>query len=114
MAVLTHSQFGDAWIITIDHDPRVTATDCPKNSIIINDCWWRKMDDGETTNVKQIIMGEYDLTTDPTKDSDSDNGHCMGDEWFNTNNDKLWKCIDNTNGAARWMNLADGTIVGGP
>lgn len=39
--------------VEVDHDPTQVATDCPKGSLIICDCnWYRKVDDGATTNVE--------------------------------------------------------------
>jgi len=44
-------------IVTVDHDPKIIKTDCPKGSFIIEELtniWYVKQDDGETTNVKVI------------------------------------------------------------
>ena len=46
--------------LTVDHDPRVVATDCPKGSLLVDSdgCQYRKTDDGATTNV--VAVGLYD------------------------------------------------------
>jgi hypothetical protein len=46
-------------VVTVDHDPTTTATDCPLGSMVIvkngslsNDgFWYRKTDDGSSTSV---------------------------------------------------------------
>lgn len=47
--------------VTISHDPTTTATDAPQGSLILdaNGGWWRKRDNGSSTNVDKI--------TDPTE-----------------------------------------------
>lgn len=65
------------FILAVDHDPRVTATDAPAGSIIVyvgadsGDLWtgckFTKLDDGSTTNVHYIggrptLTGSQDLT----------------------------------------------------
>ena len=47
--------------LTVDHDPRVVATDCPKGSILVDSdgCHYRKIDNGATTNV--VDVGRYNI-----------------------------------------------------
>jgi hypothetical protein len=48
---------GGKLAVEVNHDPTSTATDCPKGSLVIYGAiWYRKLDDGSTTNVRR--MGE--------------------------------------------------------
>ncbi len=54
MAITGATDLGDSvCAVTVDHDPTAVATDVPKGSLIINVAgnWYRKVDDGATTNV---------------------------------------------------------------
>lgn len=56
MAITGSVDLGDGKLaITVDHDPRTTATDAPKGSLLINTAtgkWYRKADDGSSTAVE--------------------------------------------------------------
>jgi len=59
MTVLGATDFGDSLLsISVDHDPKIVATDAPKGSIIIdsNGNLFRKSDSGLSTNVGLICL----------------------------------------------------------
>jgi hypothetical protein len=61
MAIIASTDIGDGTLnLIVDHDPTAVATDAPKGSIIIdsNKIWYRKIDDGATTNVKKAFTVE--------------------------------------------------------
>lgn len=46
--------FGDRLAVSTDDDPTTTSHCAPKGSLIIYDGhWYRKLDDGDTTNVNK-------------------------------------------------------------
>lgn len=54
MAITGATDLGDGLLaVTVDHDPTTTATDAPLGSLIIDSSgnWWRKLDNGSSTNV---------------------------------------------------------------
>jgi hypothetical protein len=53
MAVTGTTDLGDGKLhVTVDHDPESVATDAPSGSMILYGAvWYRKLDDGSTTNV---------------------------------------------------------------
>lgn len=54
-------------------------------------------------------IGWYpDKATDPGASHDSSFGYVVGSLWFNTVNQKLWYCVDNTISAAVWSELTGG------
>jgi len=55
MATLGQTQLGEAYCITIDHDPEEENTDAPKNSILQNTHLFRKLTDGNNKDVDQIM-----------------------------------------------------------
>lgn len=65
MSVISCKDLGtDVRVLLVDHDPKTVSTDCPKGTSIIdaNGVWYRKRDDGDTTNVAK--MGNFnDVTT---------------------------------------------------
>lgn len=62
MSILGTTDLGNGkLLVTVDHDPTATATDCPTGSMIVNVTsgqWYRKRDDGSTTNVRDIYALE--------------------------------------------------------
>ena len=50
---------------TIDHNPQSVATNAPMGSLFVDASgnWWRKLDDGSTTNVRQILDSSTILTS---------------------------------------------------
>jgi len=68
------------------------------------------------------IKNNYIATTDPTVNDDSSEGYEVGSEWINLTGDSFWKLVDDTEGAAIWvdasvsdnMYTSDGTIADNP
>ncbi len=74
-----------------------------------------------STPIDQTYMGELPLTSDqgpglqpqshraaavdPTVNDDNAAGYRVGSYWINTADDSLWRCVDDTNGAAIWLQL---------
>lgn len=62
MSILGTTDLGNGKLtVAVDHDPTVIATDCPTGSMIVNVTtgqWYRKRDDGSTTNVRDIYALE--------------------------------------------------------
>jgi len=60
MAITGATDLGDGLLaVTVDHDPTVTATDAPLGSLIIDSggVWYRKLDNGSSTNVGRLSVG---------------------------------------------------------
>ncbi len=61
--IIARTQFGEADVLLINHDPELVGTDAFKNSLLINNDWYKKLDDGKTTNVCKMsfmdIIGVY-------------------------------------------------------
>jgi len=47
-------------------------------------------------------------TAAPDADNDVDEGYTVGSAWFDTTNDEVYFCIDNTDGAAVWKQVGSG------
>jgi len=47
----------------------------------------------------------HESTSDPTVDDDITGGYTTMSRWINTTNDKVFQCVDNTEGAAVWAEL---------
>lgn len=61
----------------------------------------------------------YEKTVDPTVNDDSTIDIRVGDDWFNTVTGDLFECLDNSVGAAVWVNRTDRlsgayNVVAGP
>jgi len=46
-------------------------------------------------------------TTDPTNDDDIQRGYMLSDIWVNSNNGKIWICINNDIESAEWVDITD-------
>lgn len=59
MAILSSTDLGDGVLaVIVDHDPTIVSTNVPTGSLIVvsgNSNWYRKLDDGSTTNVAVAI-----------------------------------------------------------
>jgi hypothetical protein len=62
MSILGTTDLGNGkLLVTVDHDPTATATDCPSGSMIVNitsGYWYRKLDNGSTINVRDFYALE--------------------------------------------------------
>ena len=60
MGVVSYNDLGDGvWVLVVDHDPESVAQDATKGSLIYStslDSWWKKNDNGSTTNVSPFIV----------------------------------------------------------
>lgn len=59
---------------------------------------------GEITSIKYNI----DASAAPTVNDDSGDGYVVGSLWIDTTNDKIYRCTDNSSGAAKWPHLSSG------
>lgn len=59
-------------------------------------------------DLKSIIIPlcKYDATVAPTVNEDSTDGYSIGSTWIDVNNVKLYICMDATEGAAVWKEIA--------
>lgn len=55
------------------------------------------------------IKSNLNASTDPLVTSDASAGYSVGSLWINTTLDKIYQCVDSTNGAAVWNNLGTST-----
>lgn len=74
MAIISAKTLGDDVLaLTVDHDPSSEATDCPAGSIIMyGEHWYRKCDDGSTTNVLRVGGIDTEAHKDRHKSGGSD------------------------------------------
>ena len=58
---------------------------------------------------------KLDATQAPTVNNDVDEGYTVGSRWFDITNDKEYVCLDNTDGAAVWIettqSVGDGAFI---
>jgi len=52
------------------------------------------------------IPNNFSATSTPTVNDDVDGGYLVGSHWYDTTNDKIYTCIDNSSGSAIWKELA--------
>jgi len=81
-------RIGDVWlnILTSPRKVFVCVKDATGSAI------WEKVSSGSA----------YSKTTDPTVNDDYIHGYRIGDNWINTSDEKVYFCIDHTNGSAIW------------
>jgi len=60
-----------------------------------------------TQNFDLIPFEVFSKTSDPTVNDDVNSGYGRGDEWTNTVTDQIFKCLNNTAGAAVWFNFVN-------
>jgi len=114
MAITGSVDLGDGGVcVTVDHDPTSVSTDLPKGSLIVdaNGNMYRKVDDGDTTNVNDVGMCKCNhvATVAPTVNEDSGDGYSVGSHWYDVTADKAYVCLDATGAAAVWL-LVTATI----
>lgn len=62
---------------------------------------------GETTGL-EWQKNNLAATAAPDADNDVDEGYTVGSAWFDTTNDEVYFCIDNSDGAAVWKQVGSG------
>lgn len=107
----------DRLLLTVDHDPRVTATDCLTGSLIVNinnGDVHLKMDDGLSTNVTGSLNIKSNLSAilNPTVNDDSTLFYAVGSMWINTTTGLIFINVNAAAGAAVWVPLSGGSSVG--
>jgi len=65
---------------------------------------------GKTTKEISNLLVANSTTASPTVNDDVDLGYLVGNFWHETDENKYWLCLDNTNGAAVWKDI---TATGG-
>lgn len=82
MAILGASQLGNgALMVSVDHNPTTTATDCPKGSLILyGGAWYYKLDDGSSTNVVTTLPASFGGDHGFSK-ADSENSYSGTSNW---------------------------------
>lgn len=58
------------------------------------------------------IRNNFAATADPTGTDDSSEGYRVGSIWVNTTGDTAFICVDETDGAALWMNISRAGLEG--
>lgn len=51
----------------------------------------------------------YSAASNPTSGDDKEDGYGVGSLWVNTNTNTIWVCVDDTMGAAVWVNVSGST-----
>lgn len=51
------------------------------------------------------LLSNLNATTDPGINNDTTEGYAIGSLWINVQDDKVFRCVDNTDGAAIWRRL---------
>lgn len=59
------------------------------------------------------FTNNYDAITNPGVNNDTSQGYSRGSVWINTATDVPWQCTDNTDGAAVWVPLSEGSSTPG-
>jgi hypothetical protein len=113
MAYTGSSSFGGGprVVVAVEDDPRSIAVDCVRGSLVLYDdpnsgefLIFKKLDDGNTTNIEHIIMKHnMAASTDPTAYDDCTAAYCARSNWYNSSLGKLFICVDDTEGAAVWI-----------
>ena len=57
------------------------------------------------------IVDNYEAIVNPTVDDDDSKLYEVGSHWINTANDQIFTCVDNTVGAAIWLNITAGQYL---
>lgn len=67
---------------------------------------------GTGTSALTAKKSEFNQTVDPTVNDDSANGYAVGSRWVNTTANKEYVCVDDTAGAAIWIETTAGAAGG--
>ena len=63
------------------------------------------MPKADKSKLDAIPKDKLDATTAPTVDNDTTEGYGVGSKWVDVTNDKAYICVDNTDGAAVWIEI---------
>lgn len=63
------------------------------------------VDEGGTESTYKYALNKYDATAAPGVNNDVDEGYKVGSFWFDVTNDDAYVCLDNTDGAAVWVQI---------
>ena len=135
MAIIGSIDIGDGKVqVVVDHDPTAVSTNVLTGSIIIEQSTqktYMKTDDGDTTNVKIVwdsagvlyaganntplndvenIKSNLTANVAPTVNDDVDLGYAIGSHWIDTVTDRAYICLDATDGAAVWTEIANAGV----
>lgn len=61
--------------------------------------------DGVATGAEKNLFGKFDATVAPTINNDTTEGYVVGSRWVDITNDIAYICVDNTDGAAVWIDI---------
>ena len=61
--------------------------------------------------VASVVKSNLSATTDPVVTSDAAAGYAVGSIWINVTLDKVFICVDSTNGAAVWRSFIDPSLA---
>ena len=67
---------------------------------------------GDGNGSYRVLKNQLEATTAPTVDDDEDLGYEVSSFWFDISNDAAYVCLDNTDGAAVWLNITAGAASG--
>lgn len=108
---ITHSDAGDTLTFTVkpktngglavDSDGVYVSTGTTANTIAAGN------DSRFPTSAQKatLVVHKHDAIVDPTGDDDSADGYSVGSIWVNVTDDKVFLCVDSTEGAAVWEQL---------
>ena len=113
MAITGSTDIGNGlFVITVDHDPAVVATNAPAGAVIIDSSgsWYRKLDSGSTVNVSGQQLRKDNLTASsaPGVNDDNTQFYQVGSAWVNLTSDQKFVCVDASTGAAIWSAIRPG------
>lgn len=66
-----------------------------------------------TITLASSIKNKFNATAAPTATDDTTEGYAIGSRWIDVTNDKVYNCVDATDGAAIWNEVGAGDSGGG-
>jgi hypothetical protein len=67
--------------------------------------------DTEKASAGDVPKVNFAATASPTTGDDSADGYSVGSIWIDTTNDRIFKCVDATEGAAVWIELGNNGVT---
>jgi hypothetical protein len=107
---------GEMVVLRVTTDPILIGQYWEMTTNILKDDVFSSVVDNYTLLIVKEAVDQYIEITDPLVTSDVNGGYVVGDQWLNTTTDTVFICVDNTAGAAVWINISTGGIgrVGHP